>query len=224
MSERRETAMNETDEHEQRCSCKIGRNIDRYDLVGLNEDLHHRRDGRDESLRDLADYINKRILEAALSETGIDLTNVAYGAVSSDGALAAVYETLTSDMAPADRKARVQKRFEQNGIDVEEIESHWVTHPTVRSHLNECLDIDTTRRTRITPETARNTIEWARTRCGRVVEQTVSRLVSADIVAICDIEVSVLIQIMCSECDTTYRFGELLEEKSCDCYSDDPTE
>lgn len=216
--------MSEPMESETHCSCKIGRNIDRYDLDGLNEELRHRRDAKNESLRALADYINTRVLEAALADAETDLTNVAYGAVSTDDALSAVYETLTSDETPPDREARVRKRFEQHGIDLERIESDWVTHPTVRSHLNDCLHIDTTRQTRITGETARNTIEWARTRCGRVVEQTISRLVSAEIVAIRDVEVSVLIQITCSECGTTYRFGELLEDGSCKCYADEPTE
>lgn len=212
--------MNESDDGEQRCSCKIGRNIDRYGLAGLNEDLQYRRSEEDASLRTLADYINKRILEAALSETGTGLTNVAYGAVSMDDALEAVYENLTSDEVPADREARVRKRFEQTGVDIEEIESHWVTHPTVRTHLNDCLDIDTARTSRITAETARNTIEWARTRCSRVVEQTISRLSSAGLVVIGDAEVSVMIKITCSECGVTYRFSELLEEGACACHSD----
>lgn len=198
------------------CSCKIGRTIDQYDLDGLNEDLRHRRDVESASLRALADYINERILEAALSEAETNLTNVAYGAVSADDALSAVYETLTGDATPPEREARVRKRFEQNGIDLDEIESNWVTHPTVRSHLNDCLHVDTARTTHITAETARNTIEWARTRCGRVVEQTISRLVSADIVSIRTIEVSVSIRITCSDCGNTYRFGELLQN-SCAC-------
>ena len=215
--------MSDAVENEHQCTCKIGRAIDRYDLDGLNGELQHRRDVADASLRTLAEYINERILETALAEVETDLTDVAYGAVSADDALSAVYETLTSDTALADREARVRKRFEQNGIDIEEIESDWVTHPTVRSHLNDCLQIDTARTTKITAESARNTIEWARTRCARVVEQTISRLVSAGIVSIRDIEVAVTIQITCSDCGSTYRFGELLEYGSCACSADETT-
>ncbi|UHQ96105.1 rod-determining factor RdfA [Natrinema halophilum] len=209
---------------ERRCACKIGRTIEQYGLTDLNEEIRHRRDGQNASLRVLADYINKQILEAALAEAETDLTNVAYGAVSADDALSAVYETLADDQIPADREARVRKRFEQNGIDLGEIESNWVTHPTVRSHLNNCLDIDTSRGIRITTNAARNTIEWARTRCGQVVEQTISRLVSADIVTMQSTDVSVMIQITCPECGNTYRFGELLEQESCACSSDETAE
>lgn len=212
--------MSDSDGDEGQCSCKIGRDIDRYDLSGLNEELQYRRNEEDASLRDLAEHVNKRILEAVLNDTRTDLTNVAYGAVSETDALDAVYETLASDDTPADREARVRKRFEQAGVDIEEIESHWVTHPTVRTHLNECLDIDTAQRARITADTARNTIEWARTRCRRVVEQTITRLSSAGIVAIGDADVSVGIQITCSDCGSTYRPGALLEEGACACHSD----
>lgn len=213
--------MSNTADSEQQCSCKIGKDIDRYGLAGLNEDLQYRRNEEDASLRALADHINKRILDAVLSQTGTDLANVAYGAVSADDALEAVYKTLTSDDVPADREARVRKRFEQTGVDIEEIESHWVTHPTVRAHFNDCLDIDTARTTRITAETARNTIEWARTRCSRVVAQTISRLSSAELVAIGDAKVSVMIQITCSKCGSTYRFSTLLKEGTCACHSDE---
>ncbi|WP_369335250.1 rod-determining factor RdfA [Natrialba sp. PRR66] len=216
--------MSDAIEHGHQCSCKIGRNIERYNLDELNSELQRQRNTEDASLRTLANYINERVLEAALAEAETDLTDVAYGAVSADDALSAVYNTLASDTAPADREARVRKRFEQNGIDLEAIESDWVTHPTVRSHLNDCLHIDTSHTTKITAETARNTIEWARTRCARVVEQTISRLVSAEIISIRDHEVSVTIQITCPDCGSTYRFGELLKHESCACSTDETTE
>lgn len=202
----------------QGCSCKIGRNIDRYGLEELNEELQQRRYEDEASLRDLADYINRRILSAVLSESDIDLMDAAYGAVSSDEALAAVYETLASDEASPDREAYVRKRLEQNDIEINEIESHWVTHPTVRAHLNDCLDIETDRPTRITTESAQDTIEWARTRCNQIVTQTISRLVSSGALSISDYDVSVVVQISCSNCENTYRPIELLERESCDCY------
>lgn len=201
------------------CSCKVGRNAERYDLDGLNDDLRRKRFDDEASLRELADFVNRRILESAIERAGLDLTDIAYGAVTPDDALSAVYDTLTSDSVTADRVVRVRTRLEQHGIDTETIESDWITHPTVRGHLNECLGIDTSRSTRITPDDSRDTIEWARTRCNRIVEQTVSRLVSSGHVSISDFDVSVTIQVTCADCGRTYRPTELLEQRSCDCSS-----
>jgi len=209
-----------TEPIDRRCSCKVGRMGRKYDLDGVNEELRERRAEREMSLRDLADYFNQRTLKTAIERAGLDLTDVAYGAVSPDDALAEVYETLTSDTVPADRKVRVRTRLEQRGVDVAVLESDWVTHPTMQSHLNECLGIDTSRSSQIGQEDSRDTIEWARARCAKIVDQTVSRLVSSGVVTVSDHNISVLINISCSDCGQTYRLSELLNERSCACYTD----
>ncbi|MDF9746224.1 rod-determining factor RdfA [Natrinema salsiterrestre] len=209
-----------TESMDHRCSCKVGRKRRKYDLDGLNGELRERRFDHGASLRDLAEYVNRRMLETAIERAGLDFTDVAYGAVSPDDALAVVYETLTGDGVPADREVRVRTRLEQRGVDIEVIESDWVTHPTIRAHLNECLEIETSRSSRITPDDSRDTIEWARTRCARVVDQTVSRLISSGHVTVSDPDISVLIRITCSDCGQTYRLSELLTEGSCSCHSD----
>lgn len=203
------------------CTGKVGRNINRYDIDDLNNDLRRERFDNAASLRELADHANRLILEKAISKESIDLTDVAYGAVSPDDALGAIYETLTSDDVAADREAHVRKRLEQRGLDIETIESDWVTHPTIRSHLNDRLGIDTSRSAHITPDDSNDTIEWARTRCNQIVEQTISRLVSSGFVSISDFEVSVDIHVKCVDCGRTYRPAELLKQRSCDCSKDE---
>lgn len=199
------------------CSCKVGRNIERYDLEGLNDDLHRERSKNEASLRELADQINRQILKKSIEDSDIALADVAYGAVSQDEALSAVYETLTSDTIAADREAHVRKRLEQNGVNVKSIESDWVTHPTVRTHLKDCLNIDTSRSVQITPDDAMDTVEWARARCRQIIEQTMSRLVSSGHIEIADSDVAITISIECSECGRTYRLPELLDKRSCAC-------
>lgn len=51
---------------------KITRNIEKYGLDGLNEDLRHQRQ-EGASLRALAAYNNQRILERALSEANVGI-------------------------------------------------------------------------------------------------------------------------------------------------------
>ncbi|WP_435073561.1 rod-determining factor RdfA [Halorubrum sp. HHNYT27] len=204
-----------------RCSCKVGRMSSKYDFDGMNEELRDRRLNRERSLRDLADYFNQRVLRGVISGAGFDLEDVAYGSVSPEDAVASVYESLTSETISADREVRVRTRLEQRGIDIDAVESDWVTHPTMQSHLNDCLGIDTSRSSRIGREVSRDTIEWARTRCTKIVDQTVSRLVSSGVVSVSDHTVSVSITISCSDCDQSYRLSELLNERSCACYNND---
>jgi len=122
-----------------------------------------------------------------------------------------VYETLTSDTAPADREARVRKtlRTERNRYRRDRV--RLVTHPTVRSHLNDCLHRSIRpgrRRSRPNQHEIRSN---GRERDVLESSNRQSRGSSAQgIVSIRDIEVAVTIQITCSDCGSTYRFGELL--------------
>lgn len=199
------------------CSCKVGRGIERYGLDGLDTELVRRRREADASLRELADYINRRMLASALEAASVDLDDALYGAVDDEDAVGVLYETLTSDETPTERVARVRTRLVQQGVDVEAIQSDWVTHTTVRSHLRECLEVDTSREASITLDDGRDTIEWARNRCAKVVGETFERLRRADLLATGPLETSVTIQVTCSDCGATYRPGRLLSERACDC-------
>lgn len=211
------------DEIADSCSYKIRRNIDQYGLDELNTELVRRRRDEEASLRDLADFVNQRILAAALADANVDVTDALYGAVSSEDAPTTLYETLADDGTPAERTARVRTRLAQLGVDVEAIEADWVTHPTIRIHLRECLDVDTHRTTTITLDDARNTIEWARTRCANVVAQTFTRLRNADVISTGPLDVSVTIQITYTTCGKTYRPSQLLTRRECACTATDDT-
>jgi hypothetical protein len=108
-------------------------------------------------------------------------------------------------------------------VNVEAVEADWVTHPTVRKHLRECLDIDTQRTVTITPDDARNTIEWARARCTNVVAQTCARLRNANLISTGPLDATVTIQITCTTCGETYRLSQLLTHRECACTPVDET-
>lgn len=199
------------------CSCKVGRNIEQYGLDNLNSELVRRRRDENASLRDLADYVNIRVLASALADADIEVSDALYGAVSSNDALTTLYETLTDDDTPTEQRARVQTRLAQLGVNVEAVEADWVTHPTIRKHFRECLDIDTQRTATITIDDARNTIEWARTRCTNVVAQTCARLRNADLISTGPLDVTLTIQITCTTCGETYRVSQLLTDGTCAC-------
>jgi hypothetical protein len=209
------------DEEATPCSCKVGRDIEQYDLDDLNTELRDRRLEERTSLRDLAAYVNQRVLAAALTAADVDVTDALYGAVSDEDALTTLYEALSNDDTPAERTARVQTRLAHLGVDIEAVEADWVTHPTVRTHLRECLEIETQRTATITPDEARDTIEWARTQCANIVDQTFTRLRNANVLSTGPLDITVTIQITCTDCGTTYRPRQLLSRRECACTAAD---
>lgn len=199
------------------CACKVGQVADRWALDDLDEELVRRRRESDASLRDLADVVNRRVLAAALEAAGVDDTaDEVFGAVAGDRAVEAVYDALAVGDDPA-RTARVSTRLDQRGVDVAAVEADWVTHPTVRRHLAECLDVDTSRAAGITTDDAVDTTEWARARAEGVVARTFERLERADLVRTDDLDVSVTLQLTCATCGHTYRPRELLDRGGCAC-------
>ena len=202
------------------CGCKVGRAVETYGLDDLDAELRRRRREREASLRELAAYTNRRILAAALDVVPADVfdgDSELFGALGRSEAVEAIYGALADDDVPPGRRARVRTRLEQTGIDVDEVTGDWVTHPTVRTHLRECLDIDTSSRRTVDLDDATNTIEWARSRCVAVVERTLDRLQSAGGIAVTEADVSVSIRITCTECRASYSPAELVSRGRCAC-------
>jgi len=209
------------------CDCKIGRIIDEYDLETLDADLERRRREEEASLRDLAARTNRCILEAAIereSQSVFEAEDELFGAIDRDEAVAAIYAALADDETRPDRRARVRTRLEQVGIDVDGIKRDWVTHPTVRSHLRECLDIDTSRDCRLDSDDALDTIEWARSRCIAIVGRTLERLQGGNSLSITDADVSVSIRVTCRNCNESYSPARLLSRGGCACHPEIATD
>ncbi|QZA88266.1 hypothetical protein K0C01_10820 [Salinarchaeum sp. IM2453] len=197
--------------------CKVCNAIEKYGLSGFDEKLINKRTVEEMSLRDLTDYTNKEILRVGLSDSTIQSTANIYGSLPGNNAVETIYQLLHDKDGTADQRARIRTQLQQEDIDIGSIESDWVTHPTIRKHLQECLDVDTSRTVEITISDGVDTIEWGRTRCRGVVDQTIQRLMSADKLDIDSPRVTVDIQITCEQCNRTYRPDELLESGTCDC-------
>jgi hypothetical protein len=196
--------------------------MEKYSLEDLNSEIIDYRSTEDASLREVAAYINKSLLEQAVAETDdveLDTNTELFGAISKDEALDTIYTALHSDEVPPDQRARVRKQLEQAGIDVDDVTSDWVSHTTVSAHLNSCLDINTSQSEAVTAESAEKTIEWAKTKCKNIISRTVQRLQSADIVTICSPDISLSVHVTCTDCNTTFTPSELLSRGECNCVS-----
>jgi len=208
------------------CNCKLGENIRVYEIEGLNTDIVRLRETEDASLRDLETYVNKRILEAAIGSAPdaiLDADSELFGAMTNDEALDQIYAALADDTVSSERQARVKTKLEQAGIDVAEVKDHWITHMTVKSHLNQCLEIDTSRTTEITSQEAQQTIEWAKTRCKGIIERVVRQLRSNELLYLRSIDVSLAVRVTCTDCNTTFRISDLSEKQRCACNTQSTT-
>ena len=99
------------DTTDSRPSSKVARLISEYDLDGLGDELEVRWTGdgvERTSLRDLADYFNRRLLERALIDAGM-------AALDSD--VATVYRNLTDDEVSTGVRTDARTRLESNDAE-----------------------------------------------------------------------------------------------------------
>ena len=192
------------------CSCKIGRVVRRYELGAFDRTLTDRReDGA--SLRDLETVVNEAILRAALRDADADVI----------GDVSSVYEGLTGDEASAGERAELRGRLTRAGVDSDGLEADFVSYQTVRTHFRECLDYDTDRRSALSVEDARGTVEWARSRSEGIVERTLDRLAGTDGFRAGDLTVSHVVRVTCEDCGATDPVDEFVDHRGCDCAADD---
>lgn len=186
--------------------CKVGKQIEQYNLSTLNVELRQRRRER-ASLRSLAAFVNRQILDSALA--GIDMP------VDSD--VGTLHRILTEEGSSAGRRGEIRSQLNRAGADVDALEGDLVSHETVREHLRNCLDIDTSRDPQIDIGKARGTIEWARSQSEGIVENTLSRLVNAGEIDGGNVEVTQSLRVSCENCGRSYRVHEFLHNGGCDC-------
>lgn len=199
--------MGETDSN----TCKIDRIIERRGLDGLDEELVRRRRADGASLRDLESVINRRVLAAALRDERVETIQ---------GEVENLYRLLTAEAVSAGARTEAIDRLERNGIDAEALQDDFVSYQTVRTHLRDCIGLETGRESSIDRGAAENTVLGFLTRSETVIEGTLSRLRSAGELHTGDLDLSVNARVACQECGREYTVSQLLDRGSCACYRD----
>ncbi|WP_276274055.1 rod-determining factor RdfA [Haloarcula litorea] len=195
-----------------RRSNKVARLIDEYELEGLGTELEARwtDDGEDRmSLRDLAEYFNKRLLETELIEAGMSAL---------DSEVDTTYRQLTDDDVSTGVRTETRSRLEQNGIDVDALESNFVTYQAIRSYLQNVRGASYEGPSDAEKvETDQQSIQRLLTRTHTVIDQRVEALRDTDRLALDDFEVFVDAQVLCQACGTQHSITDLLEQGGCEC-------
>ncbi|WP_248518111.1 rod-determining factor RdfA [Salinarchaeum laminariae] len=195
--------------------CKVAAAADRRGLATLDEELRQLRKDQDASLRELAKYVDEQLLESALREAGVEIA-ADPGTVRSV-VIGTPAEEMSVDVAV---RERIATALDRSDVDVGSLEREFVSHETVRRHLNDHLGVDTAR-SRADPsvEETREMIASIIERDRSVVEQSLGSLRRADRLDSGPLEASLTVRVTCPDCEETYAVDELLDEASCACAS-----
>ncbi|WP_436348648.1 rod-determining factor RdfA [Natronorubrum sp. FCH18a] len=206
------TERTHSSESETACGCKLGRVATEYELPNLDDELvtYWTGDGDEQlSTRQLATYVNQRVLEAALEDANILLK---------DGEIENTYRLLTDDDVSSGTQVQTRNELERDGVPIDQVESNFVSHQTVYNHLTDCLAA-----TLETPsddervERSADKLGALQNRTEAVTTDTVAQLERNDILDIGEFNVTVSVTVTCEDCLQEYPIRTLLDERSCDC-------
>jgi hypothetical protein len=193
-------------------ACKVDRVSETWGLENIDERLRRRREGSDASLRDLEEFFNREVLEAALRDARAEVVQ---------GEVENTYRLLTADDVSSGAEVEVRDRLERSGVDPEAVTADFVSYQTIRSHLRNCLDIETERSTELTPTDGKNTVFKLLSRTEVITKRTIDRLRSAGHVAVGDVDVTMSLRVTCTECGEEYAFSRLVDRGGCGCSGPD---
>jgi len=196
---------------EDECGCKVGRTIEAFDLADVNEELAVRRSGRAgdaASLRDLAGFFNRAVLRAAMVDAGMSPL---------EGEVENVYRLLTDEDVSEGMRVRTRNRLTREGVDLEGVESSFVSHPTMSSHLRDCLDVEPSTPSPDPVAMSRERVFKMVTRAERVIENTLESLAASGHVAAGTLAVTVDVQVVCEDCGAHADVSSFVDGGGCDC-------
>lgn len=192
---------------------KVARLIDEYELADLGAELERLWTADDDrmSLRDLADYFNRRLLQRAMADAGVQ----ALGGESEN-----TYRLLTDDDVSTADRTRIRRRLEREGVDVSELENDFVSYQAIRTYLQNYRDAEYSRQAPKIERTV-ETVEQLRGRTISVTESRLDRLREAEQLTLGEFRTLVDVRVVCEDCGNQYDVIELLERGGCECESSD---
>ena len=192
---------------------KVARLIDEYELSGMGESLEQRWTATEDrsSLRDLADYFNRELLQTALDAAGTDAL---------DGEIDNLYRLLTDDDVTSGVREQARNRLDRDGVDPTKLEEDFVTYQSIRTYLKNYRNTNTPT-TGESPddriERKRSTIQRLSARLTDVTEQSLRGLASASVITLGEFDVIVTVRVHCSSCGTQQSVSRLLDNRGCEC-------
>jgi len=190
---------------------KVGRVLSEYDLRDLHDQLPALWTGAGGdalSLRELAAEINVALLGRAMERAGEEPL---------EGEAENAYSLLTGDDVTAGVRTQQRNRLERDGVEVEKIESDFVTHQAVYTYLTTALGVSKNADEGSPTRKQEQRIQRLRSRTAAVTENSLAALEESNALSFGSPEVIVNISVYCRDCGTQYDFVDLLDRKGCNC-------
>lgn len=192
-------------------SCKIDRVAAAYDISAEAKRLgeYWTREEERYSLRELAVYFNHQLLRAAMEREGLNPL---------DGEVENTYRLLTDEDVSQGMRTQARNRLQKQGVDVEQLQSDFVSYGTVNRHLKQCLGVE--HEPTVVDDPAENgakRIAALQNRTAAVTKNTLSQLDSAGDITLGDTDVFVDITVSCAECGMHATVREFIENDGCRC-------
>lgn len=194
-----------------RSQYKIEKVARKYTLESIGDELAERwtRETNAASLRELATYFNERVLREAMKEAGMSPL---------DGEVKNTYRLLSDEDVSSGVRTEARKRLEQSGVDLDQVESDFVTYQAIRSYLQDRRGLSyqaPSDEERI--ESVDGTIKQLQNRTVSVTEAKVTQLRETDRVDLGQFRVLLELRVLCEDCGNQYNVDDLLERGGCDC-------
>jgi hypothetical protein len=192
---------------------KVGRLINEYGLEGFDDELIRlwtTDSNEQQSLRELADTFNLRLLRTRMEESEANPL---------EGEVENMYQLLTDDGVSAGSRTQAETRLERLGIDVDNLKQGFVSHQAIHTYLTKYRGVERSKSPN-NPDTFENvlqSIQRLQNRLVAVVEKNLRTFKNTDRLTLGSFDVLVDVRIYCKDCDKQYNVRELLEDHGCEC-------
>ncbi|WP_458187060.1 rod-determining factor RdfA [Haladaptatus sp. NG-WS-4] len=185
----------------------------RYGIQAIEDELAELWTQEDDpmSLRDLAGYFNRRMLRVAMESAEMQPL---------EGEVQNTYQLLTDEDVSSGVYTETRRKLESNGVDVDQVESDFVSYQAVRTYLRNDRNVERERDTdaeRV--ESVADSIMQLQNRTIAVTAEKLDQLDRTDRIDLGDFQVFLDARVFCEDCKTQYDVAEVLEQGGCQCES-----
>jgi hypothetical protein len=193
---------------------KVVRLLQRYELVGLGDELvEYWTDETTErkSLRELADYFNQELLARVLRDASVDTLA---------GEQENLYRLLTDEGVSSGAAVQATNRLEQHGIDVDRLTTDFVSRQAIHTYLTNYRDVSYSSNDDDPVETETTNVRRLRRRMTTIIESKIERLRNTDRITLGAFNVLIDVRVLCEDCGAQYQVTELFDRGGCECTND----
>ena len=127
-----------------------------------------------------------------------------------------VYDLLDGGDATGGAKVRAERRLDREGVDVEALQSSFVSHQAIHTYLTTVREVEHSDASTGTTDRA-DAVERLLGRTRSVSEGVVEGLAADGELDIGEFDVSASVHVTCRDCNSRYEFGELRRRGGCRC-------